>query len=168
MPEDNVMSSWRRIILGFILAPILPSALVIGYGFAQSGFSYWKTLLFGFAFYLVGCYAVTIVAVIPAYMLLRKFLRINLTVCVTTGFIIGALLALIPFLLQLLGTWPMFDFYSDSNGPIILNHHFTAYGIRSNLQSVTESGAFGAVIAFVFWLIAVCGNRPVQQSVAEA
>ena len=156
---------------GFLLAPLVPAALVSGIaGYVDAGDVAGATPLdtllhtaFVFVFLSIGCWFVSAVLALPLYLLCWRFLRVDLIVCVLGGVLIGGMPTLVPFLLQYYGRMPNFD--SESLGGVMLvdNGHFTAAGIANYLQGVAESASFGAAVGFFFWWSAIKGNPAAQR-----
>jgi hypothetical protein len=84
------------------------------------------------------------------------------TACLFCGALIGGALSLVPFALQYAGRWPMYDSESMGRTVLIANGKLTVAGIENGLFTGLASAAFGAVIASLFWWIAIRKNPRAQ------
>jgi hypothetical protein len=161
----------RDITRGFLLAPIIPVALVFGLGGILDAVSIakWSASdvflhsLFVFVYFTIACYVLLVIFALPLYLLVWGFSRVSLFSCLLGGFIIGGGLLLVPFALQYVGHLPNFTSESLGGQILVINGHFTHAGIVNRLEGVAESALFGAAIAFAFWWIAI-RNDPRAQS----
>jgi hypothetical protein len=92
--------SWLRIVLGFLIAPILPCSLLvtadtIEYRGTTAG--YLDLLVSG----IVGCYILTVLFALPIFLVLHKRGLVNFKTAVATGVGIGSALGALSFVLML-------------------------------------------------------------------
>lgn len=126
---------WPRLLLGFLAAPLLP-VLLLGFLIAPLGFydSASKTIFINLLYMIIiVAYLCTFVLGLPAYLVLRYFLRPKLVTFVLTGGLVAGL----PWLL------------------VGLDGLITWCGYLSFLPFVGFVSFLGAIGGFVFWLCAV-------------
>jgi hypothetical protein len=165
----------KTVVRGFLLAPLLPIALIFGIGGIIDAVTVqsWSLeeivghALFVFVYLTIAAYIFMTFFVVPLYLLGWMYFRVNLLACVVCGAVIGGAFLLIPFLLQYYGHAPMFDSESLGGTTLVMNRKFTAAGIENRLTGVVEGALFGAAIAFVFWAIAVRDNPAAQSRHGE-
>ncbi|HEX4104998.1 MAG TPA: hypothetical protein VHX92_02080 [Rhizomicrobium sp.] len=168
--RDKSRFPWRAVRRGFFLAPAIICGLLSIPGFYEDLTAFHLTApealgheLFVFVYFVIGCYVVMLVIAMPLYFLGWKYLRVNVLSCLISGAAVGGVPAWTFFALQYLGLWPMYDSESLGGRALIANHKFTAAGIEQYLMNGVGTAAFGASIAFLFWLITI-RNNPLAQS----
>ena len=152
MSADRERFSFR-VLLGFLVAPIPPGLLFVLYALMMDGFSNLVTPFFVLLYYLIACYLVIALVALPLYLLLSRFLRLTFWRCLLAGFVVGGLVSLVPFLVELASGRSMYETYELGRDVLVTHGHFTAAGIRNGFWEAGETGLFGAAIALTFWLV---------------
>lgn len=140
-----------RVILGFIIAPLVAALLLAALVPLYAGLHSLPERIFRTLplYLVVGGYVPTIIFGIPAYFLLRKRLRPTAVNCA----LIGAAVAIAPwFILRLVTPLPNEAF---SGGHVtVLHQYYTFWGWLDLATNVGYLFLLGAFAGFVFWFVA--------------
>ncbi len=103
-----------------------------------------------------GAYPITILFGVPAYLVLKRRVRLKfLTIC-----LVGGVIAAAPWLLLTLFTNP--DYAMIGDRVTVQNGHKTWFGWIEILRFLGECFIFGAIGGAVFWALAIFKWRPPQ------
>lgn len=144
-----------RILAAFVLAPILPCALLatplfLEYPGRGDG---WQFLFW----MLVGSELLVVVAAMPSYFILQRIVRVGWLQCVLLGVGIGAAFSLIALLLSL---HPGMNYsVGDGGGYIVENGRYTLHGWIQLAKGTGFAALFGASIGLAFWGLAFWSPR---------
>lgn len=138
-----------RVIVAFIFTPIVISLAV---AFAMPLYEglpdYYDRVLRTWPFYVFfGAVPPTLIFGIPAFLMLRKLVRLSLLSCATVGAVIAAL----PWFV--IGLFPTGSAWTGGRATII-NGQYTTYGWLELGESLLMISAAGAVGGAIFWAIA--------------
>jgi hypothetical protein len=144
------LSAWR-VLLGFVLAPLVPLALLFGgVGIWVPTTQWWS--LFPWVL-VIGGYGPTILVGVPLFFALIGTVRTT----VLSSVVAGTAVATIPWFAILAVMRPD---YSFSNGHVTTrNGVITLDGLVDLLWIMIPFGIVGSVSGFVFWLAALAGTR---------
>ena len=146
------LKAWR-VALGFVVAPLAPSALAavstLADGGPNGGYGQWLAL-----FALVGGYPATLVFGIPAYFVLSRFLRPRLIYVVLAGGVVAAA----PFVLVML-FGGVADYASVGEHVTAQRGVRTFWGWIEMLKAVGLAFGLGLVGGLAFWMAAVFSPR---------
>jgi hypothetical protein len=151
MPNEGPFPPRWRVLAGFILAPAVPglvfSALYPAFAGLTDPFErIWRTFIGTVIF---GGYVPAFAFGVPAYMILRLWLKPTLVACATAG----AGVAAFPWTLLVLAAW------TDERRMI---GQLTWFRLSEAASMVGEVALFGAMGGAVFWLVAVGVSAPCQ------
>lgn len=149
-----------RVLLAFLLAPVLPCILLSGALSAAN--DQWGGFVFGLVAMLFVSEGLILVLAIPTYFALRRFWKVGRLECVVAGMLVGLAPAAIGLLL------PSGSGYSaaDSGGPTIIDGKKTPHGIKTEIKAGLLQSTFGGTIGFLFWafafspMLGVHGKKP--------
>jgi hypothetical protein len=149
-----MLMKWR-LPLGFILAPVIPSALMVLPGIVAT--AEWRASWRLIVYIVVVLEIISLIVALPTYFLLRRFWRVGALHCTVSGAAIATLTNVLLLSLPLEG-------YSagDPGGDTIINGRYTAHGWMQNLSDLLIMGGFGAGIGLLFWVIALWRRRDAQ------
>lgn len=143
-----------RVVLAFIIAPMVIAAVLAGWAQAGSGWDWWleRTVNTTLLFLMFGAYPPTLIVGAPAYMFLRRRVRPTLFNCILAGLLVAGIPALILALLPASGT------YIEDGQTVVGNGVKTAWGWREDAEHVGLMCVLGVVTGLIFWTIAVAGT----------
>jgi hypothetical protein len=135
----------RRMSSAIMLSPVLPLLILMVEAFASARTANFIGLIFIFVMVLNGCYLIIFSVAFPIYTMITKRRNAGVADCVLAGFLIGGIS---PVALLILGAVDRLFHYSGRGMP------------HDNLAYVLDTGALGAGIGFMFWLIAPIKTLP--------
>ena len=135
-----------RLAAAFVVAPILPAAVVAAYISQESYHGYFLNSLV--LVLLFGAYPGAIFLGGPAYLVLRQRIRPSALACALAGGMVAA----IPWLA--IGVFGGPDQASVDDKLTVSNGVLTVFGWLELLRFVSVTFVLGAVGGFVFWAIA--------------
>jgi hypothetical protein len=143
-----------RVPAGFLLAPILPCAIL---EITASAFiNQQPSIRFGTIALILVSEALSLLVGVPLYFLLRRYRSISLVDCVLSGVAIAVLVNATVLV------FPSSPGYSagDHGGATVVNGHLTTHGFISALVATAAQSLLGAAIGLCFWVIAI---RPLRR-----
>jgi hypothetical protein len=147
--KDKGPISVRRVLLAFLLTPALISLAVAAAMPHYAGLpNYFERVLRTWPFYFfLGALLPTFFLGVPAFLVLRKFLRLSFVNCA----FVGAFVASLPWVV--LGLFPTGRAWTGQRATII-DGEYTAYGWQQFGLSVLMIVIIGALGGAIFWLLA--------------
>ena len=149
---ESKKQKWR-VPLGFLLAPVLPCALMTIPGTLAT--QDWNGAFVFIYAMVIASLVITLFVAVPIYLLLARFWRVGFVECLVSGTAIGALATLALTLIPANSNFSA----SDSGGATVIHGAYTAHGWAQNFSAMSDAAVLGAAIGFAFWLIAIWSPR---------
>jgi len=132
-----------RLVLAFIMAPILPLCILAAAEHFRAG-----TITFLWLQALIA-YLITLLLGTPAFFILRRkgWLQWWAFVCVSFGIVA------IPTLILLYFSLSSYSNYTQGTAELVSNHRITMAGFTWLASATVSSGGLGAIGGIVFWII---------------